>query len=228
MEESIPSESLWDRLGTIPDPRSRQGRRYPLRGLLGILVLGALQGEGSLRGMWLWGCAHWREMALPLGFLGNPHPPVYGTVWYLLSALDADALDKAFQGWVQSWSAGRVHAVSVDGKVLRGSQRRNPSQAALEVVTAVSQELKVVLGQQGVGAGGQVAATIKLLQTIPLAGKVVVADAGLLCRSVVDTVVDGGGDYLGVVKGNEPGMKEALDEWITPLISPPGAGTPSG
>lgn len=59
MYGDIPSGSLLDHLGRIHDVRSRQGRRLPLGGVLGMLVLGALNGETSLRGMWMWGCKHW-------------------------------------------------------------------------------------------------------------------------------------------------------------------------
>jgi hypothetical protein len=43
-------ESLLARLQTIPDPRRRQGRIYPLPALLGMLLLGMLHGRDSLRG----------------------------------------------------------------------------------------------------------------------------------------------------------------------------------
>lgn len=44
-------ESLLGRLRALPDPRRRQGRRYPLASVLGLLILAALHGETSLRGM---------------------------------------------------------------------------------------------------------------------------------------------------------------------------------
>jgi hypothetical protein len=204
-----------------------------------MLILGALHGEKSLRGMWrcaeahgMWGCKHWDSIRRPLGFVGNPRPPVYATVWYVVSALDSDALDAALQEWASSWSGERVRSVSVDGKRLRGSRRRDPEQPALEVLTAAGQELKVVLGQRGVADGDQVAATVELLKTMPLKGKLVTAhglpaslDAGLLCRPVVDTILAGGGDYLGVVKDNQPHLKEAVDDWIEPDVFPLGPGT---
>jgi hypothetical protein len=52
-------DSLLGRLQTLPDPRHRHGRRYPLAALLGLLVLGALHGETSLRGIWIWVRHHW-------------------------------------------------------------------------------------------------------------------------------------------------------------------------
>ena len=47
MYGNIPSGSLLGYLGRIPDKRERQGRRFSLRSLLGMLVLGALHGERS-------------------------------------------------------------------------------------------------------------------------------------------------------------------------------------
>lgn len=221
MEESIPRKSVLERLSEIPDPRSRRGRSYPLQGLLGMLILAALHGERSLRGMWMWGCKHWQEIRGPLGFIGNPDPPAYSTVWYVLSALQGEEWG-ALQEWMVDWGAAGNEAISVDGKVQEGSRRLSPPEAALEVVTAVGQELQGVLGQQAVSTGGQVAATIALLRKLPVHDKVVVADAGLLCRSVVDTILEGQGDYLGLVKGNQAEVKEALDTWIEPDISPQG------
>jgi hypothetical protein len=223
------AKSLFERLGEVPDPRSRHGRIYPLRGLLAMLILGALHGEGSLRGMWMWGCKHWAEIAWPLGFWGNPHPPVYNTVWYVLGALRGEDL-WPLREWMVAYVAGRHDAISVDGKVQEGSRRVHPPQSALEVVTAVAQDSKMILGQEEVGAGGQVAATVALLKKLPLRGQVVVADAGLLCRPVVDVIsalreiMQAGGDYLGLVKDNQPQLKEALDTWGDAQLSPPGPG----
>jgi len=228
MAESMQAEGVLARFGRRNDPRSRRGRRYPLQGLLAMLILGALHGEQSLRGMWMWGCKHWESIRRPLGFVGNAKPPVYGTVWYVVSALQGEALDKAFQEWTQSWSGERVRGLSLDGKVLRGSRRTNPEEAALQVLTAAGHELKVVLGQREVSDGDVVAAAVELLRTMPLQGKLVTADAGLLYRPVAEAIVEGGGDYLGVVKNNQPELKKAVDEWVEPDVFPPGPGTSAG
>jgi len=228
MSESIPHRSLLGELARRADTRSRRGRRYPLDGLLAMLILGALHGEKSLRGMWMWGCKHWESLRRPLGLVGNPHPPVYATVWYVVSALPKDVLDQAFQEWTLTWSGERVRAVSVDGKVLRGSRRREPAESGLEVISAVGQELRVVLAQRGVCEGDTITAAIELLKGMPLQGKLVTADAGLLHREVVETILEGGGDYLGVVKDNHPQVKKAIDDWVEPDVFPPGPGTSAG
>lgn len=223
MYGDIPAGSLLDHLGRIPDARGRQGRRLPLAGLLGMLLLGALNGETSLRGMWMWGCKHWRKIKLPLGFLGNRHPPVYSEVWTVVSALETGLLEAAYGAWVVSWGGQVPQALSVDGKTLRGSARTRTALPARQVVAAVGQELQEIVGQSAAREGDQVAAALCVLRAIPLAGRLVIADAGLLCRPVVKTVLEGGGDYLGLVKDNQPELKQVLDAWIAEDVFPPGA-----
>ena len=195
MTTDVYAKSLYEWLGKVRDPRSRRGRAYPLRGILAMLILGALHGESSLRGMWMWGCKRWTEISWLLGFRGNPRPPAYSTVWYVLAALKGEDLWPVRE-WMASCLAGHHETISVDGKVQGGSRRLCPPQGALEEVTAVAQGLRTVLGQEEVGPGGQVAATVALLKKLPLRGQVVMADAGLLCRPVVNVVTQGGGDYL--------------------------------
>jgi len=225
MNAGILTGGCWGRFGKESDPR---GRRYPLSGLLGMLILAALHGEKSLRGMWMRGCKHWASIRQPLGFLGNPRPPAYTTVWYVVTAWDGDALDGTLGEWALSWSVERLRSISVDGKVLRGSRRTNPEQPALQVLTAAAHELKMVLGQRGVPDGDLVAAAVELLRGMPLKGRLVTADAGLLCRPVVDTILEGGGDYLGVVKDNQPELKQAVDDWVAPNIFALGQRTSAG
>ncbi len=226
MESESSPKSLLDWLRTVPDPRSRHGRGYVLWGLLAMLILGALHGESSLRGMWMWAVKHWSGLYERLGLLGNPHAPVYSTVWEVMSRLDAPQLEGVLVVWVGSWAA--VGSVSIDGKMLRGSARTREGQSALEVITAAGQDLQVVLGQRAVEEEGELEAAVALIKSLPLRGRVVTVDAGLLHRELVDAVLEQGGEYVGLIKGNEPDVKQMVDDWIDPQISPPGAGAPRG
>lgn len=83
-----------DYLRGIPDPRSRQGRRYPLPGILAMLILASLQGEKYLRGMWVWAQAHQEKLLEPLDFLAVGRLPALATIWNLLAQLDVEALEQ--------------------------------------------------------------------------------------------------------------------------------------
>ena len=52
-------DSLLGCLAALPDPRRRQGRRYPLSAILGLVLMGMLHGRDSLRGGWVWARQHW-------------------------------------------------------------------------------------------------------------------------------------------------------------------------
>jgi hypothetical protein len=219
-------ESLLARLQTLPDPRRRQGRRYPLPAIVGLLVLAAMHGETSVRGMWLWGCVRWDQVWAPLGFWTPQRPPTLTTIWGLLARLDAVALDALLSTWSSGGLGPADGALSVDGKVLRGTRRAG--QPARKVVEVVSHERAVVLGQREAPRGDEVAGALALLREVPLTGRVVTMDAGLLQRSVLGVIVAHGGAYLGVLKANQPGVADAVTTWLQAELSPPGPGAAPG
>jgi hypothetical protein len=180
--------SLMERLNVVKDPRRREGQRYRFKGIIGMLVLAALHGETSLRGMWLWGCARWAQLAEPLDLWGTKGPPVYGMVRDLVVKLDSEALGQALnlgERPAAEW------AYSIDGKQLRGSKRATAP--ALQVITAAGHRYREVIAQGEVVAGDQVEAALGLLHALPLEGKLVSLDAGLLQRTTVATIVEKGG-----------------------------------
>ena len=184
--------SIMERLSHVHDPRRREGRLYKLPGLVGMLLLAAVNGEGSLRGMWLWGCGAWQRIAEPLGLWGTPGPPAYGTVWGLLAGIEPEELSEALCGGEVEKQEG---AYTVDGKALRGSRRGVA--AALQVVTAAGHSCRTVLGQQTVTAGDQVEAAVAILQEMALAEKMVSMDAGLLNRATIGVIEEKGGPTSG-------------------------------
>ncbi len=210
--------SLLALLARLPDHRRRQGREYPLAAVLGMLVLAAINGEHSMRGMWLWARARWERIWVPLGFL-SPKEPGQSTVWTIVAGVDTAPLEALLGDWIEARRGQDERRLSVDGKTLRGSRRHHAE--ALHVVEAVGQRLKLVLGERESAQGEDLAAALALLERLPLEGRVVTADAGLLHREFAQTVLRRGGDYLGVVKENQPELKAAVDRWIREGVSPP-------
>lgn len=180
-----PQSALGRIIALVPDPRSRQGRIYPLAAILGMLLLGALEGEGSLLGMWARGKKHWRVLVDRLGEIGPPEPPELSTVWYVMQRIDARCLEQALGAWVES-----EEILSVDGKRLRGSQRGE--KRALQVLAVAGQKGGQVLAQCLV-EGDEGVTAVALLSEIPLEGKVVSLDAGLMERGVVKAISKKGG-----------------------------------
>ena len=198
---TITTINLLAKLQEVPDVRRRQGRLYPLASVLGMLILAALNGESSLRGMLGWGERHWQELARPLGFKGGTSAPVYGTVWRILHLLPLAALESVLGAWLGTGEVKDEAALALDGKQLRGSKRRESGLPALQVVTAAAQGLGVVLGQELAEHQDDVAALLALLERLPIQGKVVTLDAGLLTREVAQTILEKGGPIWGCSRG---------------------------
>jgi predicted transposase YbfD/YdcC len=107
-----------------------------------------------------------------------------------------------------------LEAVAVDGKSLRGSRKMGAADAHL--LSAFSQRVGLVLGQVAVGdKTNEVTAMLELLAGLvlqgTLEGKVITGDALLTQRQIVSTIVEYGGDYLLVVKQNQPLLRADIE-----------------
>ena len=214
-------DSLLGRLASLPDPRTRAGQRYPLSLLLGLVLLGMLHGRDSLRGAWVWARQHWGVLWRPLGGRG-PHFPAYNTLRNLLAALDADDVDRRMRPWLEQFLDRPLGGISADGKVLRGSKRDDAP--ALQVVSLVAHECASILAQRQAVAGDEVQAVLALLREVPLKGRTVTLDAGLTHAVVIQTIRHHQGDYVGVVKDNNPQVHAVLDDWLAPSVLSPYGG----
>jgi hypothetical protein len=211
-------ESLMGQLAHLPDPRRRSGRRYPLSALLGLVIIGMLNGQDSLHSAWTWAEKRWGSLWEPLG-AHSPHFPAYNTLRDLLARLDADDLDRQLRPWMERFLDRPLGGISADGKVLRGSKRAGL--AALHVVELVSHAQGQVLAQREAVGGDEVAALLVLLTEVPLAGRTISMDALLLTAQVTQTIQQQHGDYLGSVKGNQAEVQALLDDWLAPQVLSP-------
>ena len=103
----------------------------------------------------------------------------------------------------------------MDGKTLRGSKRRGAADAHL--LSAFSHRLGAVLGQTAVpDKTNEIGAADEFLLSLLLEGRVVTADALLTQRSLAQTILDSGGDYLLVVKDNQPTLHADIAAMFAP------------
>jgi hypothetical protein len=198
--------TLFEVLATLPDPRSRRGRIHPLPAVLGLVALALLMGRKSLIGIARFGRQYGPALAHALGFRRGKTPAV-STLARTLRRFDAQQLEAALSRWVR----GRIdpdafEQISLDGKTLRGS--RDGDVPGHHLVAAYAPAVEAVLAQVRVDAKtNEHKAALELLGILPLAGKVVVGDAMFCQRDLAAQVVDAGGDYLLVVKDNQPGVE---------------------
>jgi DDE_Tnp_1-associated/Transposase DDE domain len=196
--------SLVECFASVPDPRRHRSAIYPLPALLGLVTLGLLLGRKSLAAFRRLHKDYGDGLLFALGF-GRARVPSKSSFSRLLRRLDAQAVEAALTRWVGSRLPGGIDHLSLDGKTLRGSKDEGlPGQ---HLVSAYAPQAQAVLAQMRVDSKtNEHKAALRLLGILPLAGKVVVGDAMFCQRDVVKAVVEAGGDYVFIVKDNQPGL----------------------
>ena len=106
-------------------------------------------------------------------------------------------LEARLRAWVQQFCAALPavawEGVAVDGKVLRGSTPTGEDRA-VQVLSAFSHQLEVVLGQQVVHDGAnEIPVGRQLLETLVLEGKLVTLDAMHTQRETAAVILQKGG-----------------------------------
>lgn len=202
-EEGHAAPALIAAFAGVPDPRRRQGRRYPLPFLLGVLVLALLCNCDTLEAVGQW-CAEHREM-LAAQFPGQRfHTPTGSLYGRLLPRLSVTHLEAALGAWVRgSLRAQADDALALDGKTVRGAGTADaPAPHLLSISTHATQEtlLQVRVDEKT----NEIPVARAVLPVLPLAGRVVTADALHTCAQTAQGIGAQEADYLLVVKGNQP------------------------
>jgi predicted transposase YbfD/YdcC len=218
---------LLEVLAQVPDTRRRRGRRFSLVFVLAIAVACVLAGAASFREIGDHAADLPQEVLARLG--GRRHPlrrtiiaPSEKRIRTLIQGLDARKLDELTGTWLRALAdAGRLEnllaAIAIDGKWLRGIGDGQQ----VRLFAAMLHEQKVVIAQHAIPEDTNEITQVKaLLDPVGLDGAVVTADAAHAQRDTAEYIAgrkeDGnrGSDYYLFVKGNQPGLQQAIHDTI--------------
>lgn len=177
----VPFAGLLAALEQIPDPRRRQGRRYPLSHLLLFSVLAVLAGATSYRGILVFITVHRERLNTVFGTTLRRAPAV-NTLRALFQALDPAELEAAFRRHAEGLNGGvptgGPRVVALDGKTLKRSFDHLNDRAAAHVLSAFACEAALILAHQEVrGAPEEVPAVQALIEALGVRGVLFTADA---------------------------------------------------
>jgi predicted transposase YbfD/YdcC len=103
--------------------------------------------------------------------------------------------------------------IAIDGKSIRASRRVKDNLKALHIVSAWSCSNGMSLGQMIVdGKTNEITAVPILLEKLCLSGAIVTLDAMGCQKAIAEKIIEGHGDYLLRVKGNQGGLLEAIED----------------
>lgn len=214
-----PTGSLLNYLAQVPDPRGRKGRRHPLIAMLATVCCAVLSGHSGYEAIAQW--IHFQDVSLwhALGF--TRRPPTWSCFRDLLMALDPAALNDALLRWLREGlnlavSEDEAQELVIDGKTLRGSKARH--QRALQTLACLDSRTGGILSEHAVDpTTNEAKAALAVLKAMVLQGKVIVGDAGYCDHEICQEIVDSGGDYLVLVKDNQPKLhKDAQQAFVIP------------
>jgi DDE family transposase len=221
VENSRVAGNLLALLAQIPDPRGRHGRRHPLAAMLAAIVCGILTGARGYKAIAQWARAQHATIGPWLGF--QRRPPCANSFRNLLLALEPEVLEAALRQWIEAVLGEplpkSLPGISLDGKTLcntLSAHERN-----VHLLSLFEQAIGGVLGQQAVDpTTNEAKAALKILKTIVLEGRLITGDAMFCQRDLCRQIVDDHGDYLLVVKDNQPELKAAIEAEFQPGFSP--------
>lgn len=224
----VEPSSLIAAFASVPDPRRRQGVRFDLAAILALAVAAMLSNHLSILAIAEWGRAQSPNLLRTLGFK-NGITPHQATIQRIFGKLDRNALSTALERHFGASSTPSEHArgsegVAIDGKAQRGRLAFDSKDGPVHALSAFLHEQGIVLAQEPIEttaqadkAQAELTVAPQLLKRIDWQGRVMTGDAEFCQRNLCQQVTDAGGDYLLMVKENQP----TLLQDIRLLFDPP-------
>jgi hypothetical protein len=202
--------SLYRRFHHISDQRGAKGKRFSLDMLLVVIFLEKLVGKDKPDEIADWAKNHAEELAKLLK-LKRSWMPSHCTIRRVFTdTLSKAEFNRLAQEYNQQEQTGEGEVLALDGKALRSTriagQERND-----HVLSVYEVQDQCVLVQRTVDTKeNEIVAAPRVLEQVPLAGKIVTGDAMHTPKAAFQRIVTGRGDYLWPVKENQPRLYEDI------------------
>lgn len=203
-------------LQAIPDPRHARGVRYPWLLLLTLIALAVASGQQTAHAIADWVGQHADELRTQPNLAGYSLPSE-STFRRTLRAIPAPLLESLIARFTPTLAAPAPaphppgvmgQGQSIDGKEVRGVGAHGP---ALWLVSLVQHGSGIVLAETAVDQkSNESTAVPTLLAGRDLHGTVITMDALLTQRRLTQQILDQHGDYLTVVKANQPELFQSI------------------
>jgi len=199
----------------VEDPRVVGRTTHSLHTILFIVVAATIAGADGPEDMQKFAerKRNWLERFVDL----SRGVPSHDTIGRVLGLIKPQQFQDAFLNWISSLPSlhdqdGNPIFIPIDGKTMRGSYRNADKSDMLHIVSAWASQQGMTLGQVAVASkSNEITAIPQLLKMLELHGAIVSIDAMGCQREIAAQIVQGGGDYVLQVKGNQPSLQEAIE-----------------
>lgn len=224
--------SLLRAFAAVPDPRRHASVVYPLAALLALTVTAILANQLSVLAISEWAARQGAAVLTPLGFSPG-HTPHQATLQRLFAKLDAAGLSSVLAAYFAPAATPDPgvrggQGVAIDGKAQRGRLAFQSGGSPVHSLTAFCQERDLVLAQEPITPGqgtdkseAELTVAPALIARLSWAGRVLTGDALFCQRALCTQVLAAGGDYLVIVKDNQPTLAADLRLLFDPPFPAP-------
>jgi predicted transposase YbfD/YdcC len=206
-------KSLFAYLQRVTDPRKAKGKRYILVSLLMLILLAKLCGEDTPSGITEW-VAHRIEQLTEMKILTKAEAPCHMTYRRVLrDAVKPEELERLMSEFHQNRLEGGTEIVfTMDGKTIRGTIPCGETRGTHLLSIYVPEQGLVLVEAEVDRKENEIVVAPKILKQVSLSGAIVIGDAMHTQRETSAQIVEAGGEYVWIVKANQPRTHWAIEK----------------
>jgi predicted transposase YbfD/YdcC len=209
----------------IEDPRIDRNKKYPLNEIIFLVLVGAIAGVESWRGLELVGNEK-------LAFLRKYLPYVHGicshqTISRVFSLLSPKIFETVVRKIFSKIFPGCENdIIALDGKTLKGSANKARGIPALHLLNAWSVRNGISLAQLEVDSKtNEISAVPEIIDMLDVKGATVTVDALNCQKEIAEKLITAGADYVLALKGNHQQLHETVISKFEEELPAEGKGT---
>lgn len=193
-----------------------KGYWYKISDVLAIAILGCLCGLRNMIMIHDWAKSE-QMMEFLLRHLKIRKIPCYSQFTNILGIIEPKSFNSAFIKWVTEGlnASAKGNTIAIDGKTVRSTDKISKFDAPLHIVSAYISELGITFGQIAVESkSNEIPAVQELIKLLNISGAIVVADALNCQKKTAEAIIQGGGDYILSVKGNQETLHNNIEDFV--------------
>lgn len=204
-------------LGRLHDPRHKQGKVYPLGMLLTLIFLAKLAGEDKPTGIAEWIRLRCDDFVRLFNFKHHRMPCLNIIRGVLQAVVCVEEMETELRHYLHNVYGGQQsQLVVIDGKTMRGTIPAGRSHG-VHLLAAYLPAEGLVLKQVEVSAKqNEISAAPVLIKALDLKNRIVCGDAMHTQRELSVDVLAQGGDYLWLLKDNQPSLLADVTQFFQP------------
>jgi predicted transposase YbfD/YdcC len=211
----------------ISDPRQSWKVIHPLSEILFICVLAIISGAEDIseisdyaqtKRKWLMSF-----LTLPGGI------PSHDTFNRILCAIDPKEFEQCFVDWISDYlhqlpirqDKDDPDIIPIDGKTIRKSEDKGKANKAIHMVSALSTQSGMILGQRKCNEkSNEITAIPLLLKILDIAGCIITIDAMGCQKNIARQICEKGADYVLALKGNQGNLAKEVEGFFNKTEQP--------